>query len=218
MKHPGEIQLALFAGGDLPAWNRWRVGRHVSRCAECQNQVQSLRAASDDLHELAAELPRDLNWNKLAQEMTGNIRVGLAAGEAIARFDKPAAAGHAPRLGWHAALVLAGASLVFVAAFWFSLPHQQAEHLIGAFQRIGSERIGNAPQQASFAPEGVVLEASPAGIQVQENGRTLSLMSPLPPHAEGVTISVSTRGSAGVRYVDSDTEQVTTNKVYYAQP
>ena len=28
MKHPNEIQLALLAGGDLAAWDRWRVRRH----------------------------------------------------------------------------------------------------------------------------------------------------------------------------------------------
>ena len=50
------------------------------------------------------ELPNGLNWNRLSQEMTGNIRVGLAAGEAIALFDKPAPAKH--RLGWNAALVV----------------------------------------------------------------------------------------------------------------
>ena len=36
------------------------------------------------------DFPKDLNWNRLAEDMTGNIRVGLAAGEAIARFDRPA--------------------------------------------------------------------------------------------------------------------------------
>ncbi len=29
-----------------------------------------------------SELPNALSWNRLADEMTGNIRVGLAAGEA----------------------------------------------------------------------------------------------------------------------------------------
>ena len=45
---------------------------------------QALRTASQQVREVAAEIPKDLNWNRLAQEMTGNIRVGLAAGEAIA--------------------------------------------------------------------------------------------------------------------------------------
>jgi hypothetical protein len=37
------------------------------------------------------------------------------------------------------------------------------------------------------------------------------------PHSDGATVSVSIDGSAGVRFVDADTGQVTTNQVYYAQ-
>ena len=37
------------------------------------------------------------------------------------------------------------------------------------------------------------------------------------PHSDGATVSVSMHGSAGVRFVDADTGQVTTNKVYYAE-
>ena len=214
MKHPSESQLALLAGGDLAGvWERWRVGRHVSRCAGCQNEVRLLRSASEEVRALTAELPQDLNWNRLAAEMTGNIRVGLAAGEAIARFDKPAPP-HRLRLGWNAALVLACATVVFVAAFWMSLPQPQAEHLMTALKRIRTERIGRLVQRPAAAPDdAVVLEASASSIQVKENGRAMSLMNP---HSDGVTVSVSMRGSAGVRYID-DTGQVTTNKVYYAE-
>jgi hypothetical protein len=65
-----------------------------------------------------------------------------------------------------------------------------------------------------MAPDEVVLEASRSSIQVRENGGTLSLMHP---RSDGVTISVNMQGSAGARYVDSDTGQVTINRVYYAQ-
>jgi hypothetical protein len=217
MRHPAETQLALFAGGDLGRWERWLVGRHVARCAGCEQDVQALRAASSQLHEVATELPtqlkKDLNWDRLAQEMTGNIRVGLAAGEAIARFDKPAAA-RPLRLRWNAALVIAAASVVFGIAFWTSLPPQQAEHLMASLRRIRTERIGTPIRGAAAVQEEVVLEASSAGIEVKENGGTMSLMHP---HSDGGTVSVSLQGSAGVRFVDADTGQVTTNKVYYAE-
>jgi hypothetical protein len=216
MKHPSEIQLALYAGGDLAGnWERWRVGRHVSGCADCQSEVNSLRAGSEQARLLTADLPKDVDWNRLAQEMTGNIRVGLAAGEAIARFDKPTSS-KPLRLGWNAALVLACATAVFVAAFWMSLPQTQAEHLMAALKRIRTERIGTlAGRTAAPLQDEVVLEASSSGLEVKENGRTMSLMHP---HSDGVTVSVSLHGSAGVRYVDADTGQVTTNKVYYAEP
>jgi len=215
MRHPADVQIALFAGGDLGRWERWRVAQHVAYCAECQHEVQVLRDAGKQLRELSGEmpdLPNALNWNRLAQEITGNIRVGLAAGEAIALFDKPAPA--RPRLGWNAALLVLGASAIFAIAFWTSLPPQQAEHLMAALKRIRTERIGTVIHSGVAAPDEVVVEASAAGIQVKENGRTLSLMHP---RSDGATVSVSMHGSAGVRFVDADTGQVTTNKVYYAE-
>jgi hypothetical protein len=220
MRHPSAEQIALFAGADLGRWEFWRVSRHVAHCAECGHQVQGLRNAGIQLRELTAEvcnlpaeLPASLNWNRLAQEMTGNIRVGLAAGEAIALFDKPLRTRH--RLGWNAALVVLGATVVFGVAFWTSLPPQQAEHLWASLQRIRTERIGTLLHSAPVigAPEDVILEASSSSIQVRENGRAMSLI----PHSDGATVSVSMHGSAGVRFVDADTGQVTTNKVYYAE-
>jgi hypothetical protein len=223
MRHPEQAQIALFIGGDLGRWERWRVGRHVVHCAECRQEVQALRDSRNQLRELSAglpELPNALNWNRLAQDMTGNIRVGLAAGEAIALFDKPVRTRH--RLGWNASLVILGATVIFGIAFWSSLPPQQAEHLLTSLKRIRTERIGtlvhsNAPTagatSAGVALEEVVLEASSSSIQVRENGRAMSLI----PHSDGATVSASMHGSAGVRYVDADTGQVTTNKVYYAE-
>jgi hypothetical protein len=230
MRHPAATQIALFAGGDLGRWKRWSLARHIANCAECRQEVQALRDATSQLRELAAELsdvppelPNGLNWNRLAQEMTGNIRVGLAAGEAIALFDKPVRS--KARLGlplsWNAALVVLGAAVIFGVAFWTSLPPQQAEHLMASFERIRTERIGTLVRSARAAAgatspgaaEEVILEASSSSIQVRENGRAMSLI----PHSDGATVSVSMHGSAGVRFVDADTGQVTTNKVYYAE-
>jgi hypothetical protein len=219
MNHPDEVQLALFAGGDLGRWESWRMARHVAHCAECGEQVQALRTAAGELRELAGEMPElanGLNWDRLAEEMTGNIRVGLAAGEAIALFDKPLRAkSRAGRWSWNAALVAVGAVVIFGIAFWTSLPPQQAEHLVASLNRIRSERIGTLMHAAPAGQvhEDVVIEASSSGIQVRENGSALSLI----PHADGATVSVDMHGSAGVRYVDADTGQVTTNKVYYAE-
>jgi hypothetical protein len=213
--HPTEVQIALFAGGDLGRWERWRVARHVANCIECRNETQALREAGTQLRELATqmpELPNGLTWNRLSQEISGNIRVGLAAGEAIALFDKPAPAKH--RLRWNAALLVAAASLVFGIAFWTSLPPQQAEHLLASLQRIRTARIGTVMHSAAAMPDEALVEASSSGIQVKENGRTLSLMQP---RSDGATVSISMQGSAGVRFVDADTGQVTTNKVYYAE-
>jgi hypothetical protein len=240
VRHPLQAHIALFAGGDLGRWERWRLARHCAHCAECGQELQSLRDARSQLRELTsqmADLPNGLSWNRLADEMTGNIRVGLAAGEAIALFDKPLrttararALGTEPGLGmrgwlglrWNAALVVLGATVIFGIAFWTSLPPQQAGHLLAALERIRTERIGTFVHSSSggfgttaagASAEDVVLEASSSSIQVRENGRAMSLI----PHSDGATVSVNMHGSAGVRFVDADTGQVTTNKVYYAE-
>jgi hypothetical protein len=214
VRHPNEIQLALFVGGELGLWDRWRVRRHVSGCSSCSNEVDALRAVSSDVRDIAGELPPNLNWNQLAEEMRGNIRVGLDAGAAIARFDKPAIGARPRHLGWNAAMVVACATVVFVAAFWVNLPQPQADHLFSALRRIRTDRIGTPVRGLDAVTEGVVLAASGSTAEVTENGRTMSLMHP---HSDAVTVSVSMRGSVGVRYVDADTGQVTTNKVYDAE-
>jgi hypothetical protein len=237
MKHPAPAQIALFSGGDLGRWQCWRIARHVAGCLECRNSVQALRSATTELRELADHMPElsnGFNWNRLADEMTGNIRVGLAAGEAIALFDKPLRAKHRlgwshatwprsnwPRSNWNAAFVILGATAIFAIAFWTSLPPQQAQHLLSSLDRIRAGRIGTLVHSAASAPlgvpgaapEDVILEASSSAIQVRENGRAMSLL----PHSDGATVSVNMHGSAGVRFVDADTGQVTTNKVYYAE-
>ena len=79
MKHPCEHQLALFAGGDIAGyWERWRISRHVTHCGRCRAGVWRFSEASQQVRAIAPEIPWDLNWNRLAEEMTGNIRDGLA--------------------------------------------------------------------------------------------------------------------------------------------
>ena len=81
MKHPAEHQLALFAGGDIAGdWERKHISRHVSQCGSCDARVQAFGEASQQVRAIAPEIPGDLNWNRLADEMIGNILVGLAAG------------------------------------------------------------------------------------------------------------------------------------------
>src|SRR5205809_5119674 len=84
MKHPVEADLALFAGRDLNFLSEWRVGRHVSRCGQCRATVEAFEALRSETATLG-ELPSDIAWNRLASEMKANIRLGLAAGECVAR-------------------------------------------------------------------------------------------------------------------------------------
>ncbi len=83
MNHPGEIELALFAGGDLGFRDRWRLRKHLQSCEHCRSELEVLRYGSERLRSLSDELPDGVNWTRLSQEMTGNIRVGLAACECV---------------------------------------------------------------------------------------------------------------------------------------
>jgi len=215
MTHPSEADLALLSGGDLGYWQAWLVRRHVGHCDQCKAALHAFEKTREGVRELAAEMPKDVNWNRLAVEMTGNIRVGLAAGQAIARFDRAFAPPKSHRLGWHAALVLAASFVIVAIAFSIGMPRQQSDHLISALRGIRLNRIGTLVKGHALpvSSDDIVLEASHSSIQVSENGGALSLMHP---HSDGLTVSINMQGSAGVRFVDADTGQVLINRVYDA--
>lgn len=206
MKHPDESRLALFAGGDLGFWEARRVRGHLTDCAHCAAEVSALRGALDALGSLP-EKGLDCNWERLSQEMTGNIRVGFAAGECVAGFERHVREAK-PRLFRHAALVMSGLSAVVCVALWLNMPQAQMDHLTSALGRIGRGRA----VAASPANDPVVLETGPTAIQVKTSERFLSIA-----HPEGATVSINVQDSAGVRYVDADSGQVTLARVYYGQ-
>jgi hypothetical protein len=210
--HPADTQLALYAGGDLGFWETRRVRAHVSSCAQCRQELQAFQTCTNHLTETADAVSTDVNWARLSQEMTGNIRVGLAAGEAIEGFDRSRRPAR-PRLVWNTGIFAAGALLVLIT-FGLNLSNRQFERVFAAIGQIRWARIGTSFHNPAVAQEFPVLEASPASIQVKINGRSLSLLHP---HSEGVTVSLNMQDSAGVRYVDDDTGQVTINRVYYGK-
>jgi hypothetical protein len=209
VRHPGEIELALFAGGDLGFRERWRVRNHLRTCEDCRSELEVLRYGSQRLRDLSEELPEGVNWTRLSQEMTGNIRVGFAAGECVG----PIPSHHPKSLGWHALAVMAAAFVIVLGAMWLNMPRDEAGHLMTALHSIGWHRPGMLAQPAGF-PGSVVLEASQASIDLRANGGTMSLLTS---RSEGVAVSVSMQGTAGAQYVDADTGQVTINQVHYVQ-
>lgn len=178
--HPSETQLALFAGGDLEWLDRWGVARHVQKCARCGAAVEALRSAQLELRAETMQMPAGVNWDRLAAEMTGNVRVGLAAGECVSSATRH------ERLGWKAAAVLAGATLLISTAWWLNIPRTQRQ-------------------------TGVVLEATQSGIQLKQDGAALMLLNR---KSSSAPVYGSAPGSLRVRYVDSETNQVTINNVY----
>jgi hypothetical protein len=182
MKHPSAERLALYAGGDLSVLRRWRVGAHLAGCEACRREAEAFRRVRRLLREEAAGLPAGLDWTSLAAEMQANIRLGLIAGKIV----EPAAE-RGPRLGFRAAAGLVLATMVIITG-WFL----------------------NIPQPGRPVP-GVVLEATEAGLELRDNGRTLTMLQPA---SARVTYTVNAEGSLRARYVDADTGQVTITNVY----
>ncbi len=185
MKHPNQATLALHAGGDLASLARWRVRRHLARCAECREEVASFEQFRQLLPSL--DDSRDIHWNRLAAEMKANIRLGLAAGECV-RADDPAGAGPI----WSYARV--GVALASVAVL------------------LATGVMLERPGPIVARETGVVVLATADGVQVREGGQSLGLMHS-GASREAVTYQVGAQGSVEARYVDSETGYVTVNKV-----
>ncbi len=183
-KHPSEETLALYAGGDLGWWARWTAERHIAGCEACQAEVAAFRNCAAAMAELG-DVP-ELNWSRIAAEMRANIRLGLDAGECVAAYDR-----QAPVPLFNGARVLAaatGLAALLATAFVLQRP---------------------APRMAGV--EGVVLEATGAGIERKEGFQALTLRHR---SAEGITYTVGAQGLLRARYVDGDTGAVTINNVY----
>ena len=88
-KHPSEATLALFTGGELGLFARWRVGHHVEECDDCRRQVAGFSELREEVRG-AGEVP-ELDWNGLAAEMKAIIRLGLEAGECVSGRSLPRA-------------------------------------------------------------------------------------------------------------------------------
>ena len=206
MKHPGELELALYAGNDLGFLARTRVAMHLRACTDCRYAVEGLQFERDHLREISDELPTEVNWKRLSQEMTANIHVGLAAGECVAPI-------HArPKLhNWRLATALTAAMLVVTAAMWQSLPPDSRSR----FTHNVLSMVWVKGQVPIAPAENIYLEAGPRSIGLMEGTRSMSLLTAREDTA--VAVTVSTQGSVGARYVDPDSGQVTINKVYYAQ-
>jgi hypothetical protein len=186
-RHPDEKELALYSSGDLNFVDKMRVRWHLRSCADCDSELNAARALTVALRSHANALPAGVDWDRLSAEMTANIHLGLEAGECVG----PAARAAIPdRIGWRAAAVMAGMTVVLFTAWWLNPPR-------------GRETASR------HAP--VEMGTAPGGIELKRNGSALMLL-----HTRGQQspIIVSTPGSLRARFVDQDTGQVTINNVY----
>jgi hypothetical protein len=202
-RHARETDLALFAAGDMSLWNWVSIQAHTASCEQCRARVQAYRADREHLKQDALELPAGLNWDRLAAEMTANIRVGLAAGECVApRGRKRVVA------GWWPVAAVAGMVMMLTAAWWLNLPASDTESFSHAMRNLVHPRTVVVDEQP-------VIEASSGGIELRENGSKLLVSQQ--GGARPKAVSVSTEGSASARYIDSETDQITITSVMNVQ-
>lgn len=211
-RHAAEADLALYITGDLSLWKNAAVAVHTAGCQACRQRLDSYRRSRQRLKQAAAELPVGEDWDRLAAEMTANIRVGLAAGECVApRRSRTGIFVHRPMAMW--ASVAAGALVLIGTAFWLNLPASDAESLARAARGLvhGTSQTGSATRGAT-EDRGPVVEASADGVELRENGVAVSI-----PQAASrpVAVTVSAPGSASARYVDADTGQMTITSVSF---
>jgi anti-sigma factor RsiW len=182
MTHPSQATLSLLAGGDLGVLERWRTERHVEACETCRRAVDEFCEMRSAAAELA-ELP-DVAWNRLAAEMKANIRLGLEAGEIVGGTRERTFPGRRILAAYAAAMLLVAAGL------WL--------------QR-------STPPTDVQPADGIVLQATSAGIERKEGGQVLTLMNR---RAGDVIQQVGAQGSLRARFVDAETGYVTINNVY----
>lgn len=203
MTHPLQSDLALYSSGDLPLWRRSVLRLHVSGCDHCRSWVETFASDRESLRALAAEMSAGVNWDRLAAEMSANVRLGLEAGECVApRVRKPTLAA-----GWRVAAACAGVTALLVSAWWLNMPPAETAALGHVVQKIARPWHG----VRALDDSGPTVQVSAAGIQLQQNGGTLGMSQG---QERPVSVSLSVQGSARARYIDSDTGQVTITGVY----
>jgi hypothetical protein len=198
--HPGLETLALYSKGDVAWVRRCQIGRHVRKCADCEEQVLRFRAAREELKREAnrqtlTAFEATTNWARLEREMLGNIAVGVAAARCIEKV------GRRRILSAPGVWATVGLAMLFLAGWLTNVPSEQRDHLKASIRRsIGIE----VPQMA-----GSVLRTTPEGIAVRAQGATLTIL-----HPPSAVISLAGSASLGARFVDEETGEVTITNVY----
>lgn len=181
--HPQATDLALYAGSDLPLWQRLPVSWHVRRCQSCRHEVEAIRKALAELRHAALE-PADLNWEALEAEMRANIRLGLTAGELV-RKGLPVE--EARRVDWRALAVVTAALAVVAVVGW----------------RL--HRPGVVPPDGSMERQ-VALQPTAEGLSIQWGQQNEAVFGA---GRAPVAAAVSWDGSVRAPFVDEETGQVT---------
>lgn len=169
MSHPNERDLALWAGGDLPAIEAARLSDHLEECPDCRALAERLRDSRTAVEALAAE---PLDETALARVRHG-LRRRLAEEEArSARRRRQAVA-------WALAAALAAAALGL--GIWY-----------GTGSSSEPERIASAERSELPEPDRRTV-AAPAEPPAATSGRERRETRPAPEEEPGREARAATR-------------------------
>ena len=138
--HPAEYALALHASGDLAPWQSIRLRTHLSHCEACRNIVAAYRADKVWI-EKADQIPEGVNWDRLAAEMTANIRVGLAVNRMRRPSRRKPLLGALARWQWKPVAAVAGLMVLLSGAWWLNVPAAQNESFGRALRAIAHRSV-----------------------------------------------------------------------------
>lgn len=204
--HIAETDLALYVSGDLSLLERLSVRFHVRGCNRCNGLVEKYRADRLRVKELVDEMPEGVNWDRMVAEMTANIRVGLAAGECVAR---PNRSRHQIPTAWRFAATAAGAVVLLSVAWLLNMPSGTTDELGRAMTAILHGR-GSVIAPGSDDYRRPVVVATQQGVELRQNNNSMGGSD----DAQPVAVTVSMQGSASARYVNAGTDQITITSVY----
>ena len=164
LRHPGEGDLALFAGGELGPVGRWRIESHLGGCDVCRQAVSEFFELRSQVMDLA-ELPH-VDWPSLAARIHGRLALERQIPR-VAPLWRPA---------WSAALAL---FLLVGAGLYVSRRHAAPGATVlgasagGVELRVGNEQVLTLVNAASHETQvqwRVSADAASARYLDQETG------------------------------------------------
>lgn len=150
-----ETDIALYAGGDLPAGRIARVESHLAECAECRALADELRAVVTGLGD-----------EPLADAMVAGVHQRVMAELGRASFSRPS------RLYWK--LALAAALLLGAVLLW---PRHWTKHAPGAL----TARVEQSPITPHITPHIAPANIVPVRHRVVRRHRHPPVAQPGPP-------------------------------------
>lgn len=173
--HPGETDLALFAGGELGPLSRWRIEKHLQSCEPCRTAVADFFHLQGDLEQLS-ELPSSVDWAGMS------LRIRKAVAEAGETQSEPVRGRFFPKPpAWQLGLATAAVICGFIVVRQFPLPEAEPLRMASDAQAhersrggAGRDAVSEAGGRAANIPAPSA-PTGPLGAQRKDTAMNLAL-------------------------------------------